>query len=197
MVNKKVNEKSRTDEKYKDEKKNTSGENMESIMKIWMEQQLELFNQMNRAIDIQQKQYKDMGKNWSTFNTSAHENANKNISDNDYRELANLWREQYAKINANLLETTRKSINQHAELFDKWRDFTDIMSKVTSSRGEEQKKHLQNLVTKYQDLSKYTADLFEKNNAANTQEYSSIQSTWMEFVNKMNKILAKQATDEM
>ncbi|MDO9538201.1 MAG: hypothetical protein Q7J68_07775 [Thermoplasmata archaeon] len=196
MVKKKVNEKSRTDEKCNEEKKNASGENMEDIMKIWMEQQLDMFNQMNKAIDAQQKQYMDIGKNWATFNASVHENVSKDIGDNDYRELANLWKEQYAKINTNLLETTRKNINQYAELFDKWSVFTDIMNKVASSRGEEQKKHLQNLAKKYEDLPKYTADLFEKDNAAMAREYNSIESTWMEFTKKMNEILAKQATNE-
>ncbi|MBU4031330.1 MAG: hypothetical protein KKH41_01965 [Candidatus Thermoplasmatota archaeon] len=197
MVKKKVNEKPRADEKCNEEKKNASGENMEDIMNIWMEQQLDMFNQMNKAIDAQQKQYMNIGKNWATFNASVHENVSKDIGDNDYRELANLWKEQYAKINTNLLETTRKNINQYAELFDKWSVFTDIMNKVASSRGEEQKNHLQNLATMYEDLPKYTADLFEKDNAAMAREYNSIESTWMEFTKKMNEILAKQATNEI
>jgi hypothetical protein len=197
MVKKKVNEKPRTDEKCNEERKNASGENTEDIMKIWMKQQLDMFNQMSSAIDAQQKQYKDMGETWSGFNTSANENANKDMGGNDYRELADLWREQYVKINADLLETTRKNINQYAKLFEKWRVFSDIMNKAANSRGDEQKKHIQDLVTKYEDLSKYTVDLLEKNNAANTYEYRSIQSTWMEFTKKMNEILAKQVTDEM
>jgi len=194
MANKKTDNKTKTDEKSNAEKKEYSFDGMEDVSKIWMKQQKDLFNQMNKAIEAQQKQYKEIGEIWSTFNTNSYKNPNNAIGDDDYRELANLWKEQYTKINANLQETTRRSINQYTELFDKWRVLTEIMNKVASSQGEAQKKHLQDLATKYEDLSKYTQDLFDKDNAAQTREYSSIQSTWVEFTKRMNEILARQAT---
>jgi hypothetical protein len=174
----------------------TSEDRMREMMNLCTEQQFDLLVRMNDVIGEQQKFNTNIWGMWSKFNDNLWESILPDIGKEQYKQISGVWNEHYGKMNASLFENTQKSTGKYAELFGKWRTIAEHINKIASSSGEEQAELIENLKNKYEEVSRYTAVFFAENNEERIDEYKEIQSSWLDFTNRMNTVLTEITTDE-
>jgi len=174
----------------------TSEGRMREIMNLCTEQQFDLLNRINDVISEQQKFNTNIWEMWSKFNDSLCESILPDFGKEQYKQISGVWNEHYGKMNASLFENTQKSASKYTELFGKWRTIPELISRIASSSSKEQVELIENLKNKYEEVSRYTAAFFAENNEVRIGEYKEVQSSWLDFTNRMNTLLTEITTDE-
>jgi len=196
MAKKKANTESKKSEESRSKTEEPYLDQMQSIMNLCAEQQIDLLDRMNEAIDEQQKFYTNIWSIWLKFNDKPSGNILTDFGKERNKQISGIWNDHYGKINSFLLETTQKSSGKYKELFGKWRAVTTLMNRIGSTSGKEQKDLIDKLKKEYEDVSKYTAAFFADNNETKIDGYKEIQSSWRDFTNRMNMLLVEITSDE-
>jgi len=173
-----------------------SEDRMREIMNLCTEQQFDLLIRINDVMREQQKFNTNIWEMWSKFNDDLYDSILPEFGREQYKQISSAWNEHYGKMNAALFENTQKSTSKYTELFRKWKTMAELISRIASSNGDEQVELIKNFQNEYEDISRYTTAFFAENNEENIDEYKGIQSSWLDFSNRMNTLLTKITTDE-
>jgi len=196
MTKKKNQKETKKSEETKPKMEEPSVNQIQTIMNLCTEQQLDLLVRMNDVISEQQKFYTNAWGMWSKFNDDLCGSVLSDFGKERYKQISGVWNEHYGKLNASLLENTQKSTGKYAELFGKWRTIADLINGIATSSEKEQRELTEKLKKEYEEVSRYTAAFFAENSEERIGEYNYLQSSWLDFTNRMNTLLTEITTDE-
>ena len=196
MTKKKDKKETKKSEERSPKMEETSEDRMRRIMNLCTEQQFDVLIRMNDVINEQQKFNTGIWEMWAKFNDSLYESILPDFSKEQYKQISSIWNEHYGMMNASLIENTQKSTGKYAELFGKWRTIAELTNRIASSSGNEQAELIEDFRNKYEEVSRYTNAFFAKNNEVSIDECKEMQSSWLDFTNRMNTLLTEITTDE-
>lgn len=174
----------------------TSEDCIKEIVNLCTEQQFDLLLRMNDVIGEQQKFNTNIWEMWSKFNDNLYQSILPDFGKEQYKQISGIWNEQFRKMNAFLIENTQKNTGKYTELLENWKTIAEIIGKIASSSGNDQTELIENLKNKYEEVTRYTNAFFAENNEGSIEEFRDVQSSWLDFTNKMNALLIDITTDE-
>ncbi|MEW5937453.1 MAG: hypothetical protein AB1665_06520 [Candidatus Thermoplasmatota archaeon] len=161
-------------------------------------QQLRVLDEVSASITAQQKACGEILDKWLGFSADTYRNMTKVATEGGkkYSSIYDLWSEYYEKLNAKILEASRKNLNEYTDAVEHWRDLTGMLEDLFVPPAEIKPERIEEIQRKSAEFSDYLAKRAGEVGEGAVSDFLDIQSTWLEFAEKIGRLVGDVITED-